>query len=165
MAGDRRPFGRCNPWRPLGYQIGSWGGRLLLRKLGPKPDRQKLIDSALDYVEKQGALGIFLTRWRLTPVGPWANFAAGAIGYPRPRFTRWPVTGEAVWVRLYSGLGTGFAGNIQATCVMAGSVLGIVAGVAVMLGLGWWPAYGQTVRQPDCLAFHLSLNIPGGPGV
>ena len=84
VTGDRRPFGRCNPWRPLGYQIGSWGGRLLLRKLRAKPDSQKLIDSALDYVEKQGALGIFLTRWLLTRVGPWANFAAAATGYPPP---------------------------------------------------------------------------------
>ena len=41
-------------------------------------------------------------------------------------------------VTLYCGLGFGFAGNIQAAGEMAGSVLGIVAGLAVMLGLGWW---------------------------
>ena len=29
---------------------------------------------------------------------------------------------------------------------------------------GWWPTCGQTVRQPDCFPFHLSLNIPRGSG-
>ena len=67
-----------------------------------------------------------------------ANFAAGAADYPWARFTIWGIAGEAVWVGLYIGLGYGFAGNIQAASDMAGSVLGILAGVAAMLAFGYW---------------------------
>lgn len=122
----------------VGYRIGAYGGHPLLRRLSTSPTREKLITRALGHMEQRGALGIFLTRWLITPVGPWANFAAGAMRYPVLRFTLWSVAGEAVWVILYCGLGYSFAGNIQAATDMAGSVLGIVAGVAAMLGFGWW---------------------------
>ena len=121
-----------------GYQIGVWGGHPLLKRLSATPAREKLILRALSQMEKRGAAGIFFTRWLFTPVGPWANFAAGAMAYSWATFTIWGVLGEAVWTGLYCGLGYSFAGNIQAASEMAGSVLGIIAGVAAMLGFGWW---------------------------
>lgn len=121
-----------------GYQIGSIGGHPMLKRLSATPARAKLVERALTQMEKRGAAGIFFTRWLFTPVGPWANFAAGAMAYSWITFTLWGVLGEAVWVGLYCGLGYGFAGNIQAATEMAGSVLGIIAGVAAMLGFGWW---------------------------
>ncbi len=122
----------------VGYQIGVRGGHPLLARLSATPAREKLVLRALSQMEKRGAVGIFFTRWLITPVGPWANFAAGAMGYPWTAFTIWGLLGEAVWVGLYCGLGYGFAGNIEAAGDMAGSVLGIIAGVAAMLGFGWW---------------------------
>lgn len=122
----------------IGYRIGAWGGHPLLRRLGASPSRAKLIERALQEMEKRGAVGIFFSRWLFSAVGPWANFAAGAMTYPWARFTLWAVIGEAVWVALYCGLGFAFAGNLQAASDMAGSVLGITAGVAAMLGFGWW---------------------------
>lgn len=121
-----------------GYQIGVWGGHPLLKRLSATPAREKLVLRALNQMEERGALGIFFTRWLFTPVGPWANFAAGAMAYSRATFTLWGILGEAVWVGLYCGLGYGFAGNIQAASDMAGSVLGVIAGIAAMLGFGWW---------------------------
>ncbi|MGV8987352.1 MAG: DedA family protein [Cypionkella sp.] len=122
----------------VGYRMGLWGGHPLLRRLSGTPARAKLIDRALQQMERRGALGIFLTRWLFAPVGPWANFAAGAMQFPYLRFTLWAVAGEVVWVSLYCGLGYGFAGNIQAASEMAGSVLGIIAGATAMLAFGWW---------------------------
>ena len=122
----------------IGYQIGNIGGHPMLKRLSSSPAREKLVRRALDQMEKRGAVGIFFTRWLFTPVGPWANFAAGSMAFPWMTFTLWGVLGEAVWVGLYCGLGYGFAGNIQAATDMAGSVLGIIAGVAAMLGFGWW---------------------------
>lgn len=122
----------------LGYRIGARGGHPLLRRLGATPSRARLVARARDQMERRGAVGIFLSRWLFSAVGPWANFVAGAITYPWARFTLWAVVGEAVWVGLYCGLGFAFAENLQAASDLAGSVLGITAGVAAMLGFGWW---------------------------
>lgn len=124
----------------VGYRAGLWGGHRLLSRLAADPRRGALIRRAVEMMERRGAVGIFLTRWLFAPVGPWANLAAGAAAFPYARFTLWAVAGECVWVGLYVALGYGFAGNIEAASDMAGSVLGILAGVAAMLGFGYWLA-------------------------
>lgn len=122
----------------LGYRIGWVGGNGLLTRLSTNPKSGALIGRAVDQMNRRGALGIFLTRWLFAPVGPWANFAAGATAFNYARFTLWAIAGEVVWVTLYVLLGYGFAGNIEAASEMAGSALGILAGVAAMLGFGYW---------------------------
>jgi membrane-associated protein len=122
----------------LGYRIGFVGGNTLMTRLAAHPKRGALIRRAVELMDRRGALGIFLTRWLFAPVGPWANFAAGATGFRYARFTLWAIAGEVVWVSLYVLLGYGFAGNIEAASEMAGSALGILAGVAAMLGFGYW---------------------------
>jgi membrane-associated protein len=122
----------------LGYRIGWVGGNGLLTRLAARPKSGALINRAVDQMNRRGALGIFLTRWLFAPVGPWANFAAGATAFNYIRFTLWGIAGEVVWVSLYVLLGYGFAGNIEAASEMAGSALGILAGVAAMLGFGYW---------------------------
>lgn len=122
----------------LGYRIGWVGGNGLLIRLSTNPKSGALIGRAVDQMNHRGALGIFLTRWLFAPVGPWANFAAGATAFNYARFTLWAIAGEVVWVSLYVLLGYGFAGNIEAASEMAGSALGILAGVAAMLGFGYW---------------------------
>ena len=122
----------------IGYRIGLIGGHGFLSRLAIHPTRGKLISRATDLMNTRGALGIFFTRWLFAPVGPWANFAAGATQFHWLRFTLWAIAGEAVWVSLYVLLGYSFAGNIEAASELAGSALGILAGVAAMLGFGYW---------------------------
>lgn len=122
----------------LGFRIGWVGGNGLLTRMSTNPKSGALIGRAVDQMNRRGALGIFLTRWLFAPVGPWANFAAGATAFNYIRFTLWAIAGEVVWVGLYVLLGYGFAGNIEAASEMAGSALGILAGVAAMLGFGYW---------------------------
>jgi len=122
----------------VGYRIGLYGGHGLLQRLAATPSRGALITRAMDLMDRRGALGIFFTRWLFAPVGPWANFAAGATAFNYLRFSLWAIAGEAVWVSLYVLLGYSFAGNIEAASELAGSTLGILAGVAAMLGFGWW---------------------------
>ena len=121
-----------------GYRLGAWGGQPLLTRISQSPARAALISRAVAQMETRGALGIFFTRWLFAPVGPYANFAAGALGWSWPRFTLWGILGESVWVGLYCGLGYGFAGNIQAATDYAGSLLGILAGAAAMAAAAWW---------------------------
>jgi len=131
----------------VGYRIGLYGGHGLLKRLAKTPSRGALIRRAVDLMDRRGAVGIFFTRWLFAPVGPWANFAAGATAFNYLRFTIWAVAGEAVWVSLYVLLGYSFAGNIEAASELAGSTLGILAGVAAMLGFGWW--LYASARQPQ----------------
>jgi membrane protein DedA with SNARE-associated domain len=53
-------------------------------------------------------------------------------------FTLWGVAGEAVWCGLYILMGRAFAGNLAVASDLLGSVLGLVASGAAVLGLGWW---------------------------
>ena len=122
----------------VGYRVGYHGGNTFLNRLAANPSRGALIRRAMDLMDKRGAVGIFFTRWLFAPVGPWANFAAGASAFNYARFTLWAIAGEVVWVSLYVLIGYSFAGNIEAASEMAGSALGILAGVAAMLGFGYW---------------------------
>lgn len=121
-----------------GYRLGALGGQPLLARMGRNPTRAALLARAARLMETRGAPGIFFTRWLFAPVGPYANFTAGALGWSWARFTIWGVLGEAVWVGLYCGLGYVFAGNIQAATDYAGSLLGILAGLAAMGAAAWW---------------------------
>jgi membrane protein DedA with SNARE-associated domain len=59
-------------------------------------------------------MGIFLSRWLITPAGPWVNLMSGASKYPWLRFVLWDVVGEVLWVVLYVYLGRVVAGEVQA---------------------------------------------------
>jgi membrane-associated protein len=135
-------FGAAAAGGIAGDQLGYWAGRglgaPLLAKLRRDPARDKLLGRAVSMMQKRGAIGVFLTRWLFSPLGPWVNLTAGSTGYGWHRFTVAGVAGELVWAGLYVGMGYGFAGNIEAASAMLGSVLGFVAAGAVMVGLGLW---------------------------
>ncbi len=127
-----------------GDQLGYWAGRRLgqplLARLRRDAGRDRLLARADQLMDRKGTLAVFLSRWLVSPLGPWVNLLAGSTRYDWPRFTAAGVTGEAVWAGLYVGAGYGFAGNIQAASDMLGSVLGIVAGLGAAVALGYWLA-------------------------
>lgn len=81
---------------------------------------------------------MFLSRWLLSPLGPWVNAAAGLSDMPLRRFTPWEVTGEALWVALYVGTGHAAAGSIEAAQAAIGNALGALVAGAGAAALGWW---------------------------
>jgi membrane-associated protein len=125
-----------------GDQLGYWAGRrfgaTLLSRLRRDPARDRLLARADALMDRRGALAVFLSRWLLSPLGPWVNLVAGSTGHPWGRFTFAGVTGELVWAGLYVGTGHAFAGNIEAASDMIGSVLGMVAGAGAVVVLGYW---------------------------
>lgn len=125
-----------------GDQAGFWaaraGGPLLMARLAAQPARAAAIDRARALVQARGLTAVFLTRWLLSPLGPWTNLAAGGAGLGWRHFTLAGVLGEAVWVGLYIGAGFAFGGNLPAATEFAGSILGFLAAGAVALGLGLW---------------------------
>jgi len=125
-----------------GDQLGYWAGRrygaALLSQLRRDLSRDRLIARADALMDRRGAWAVFLSRWLVSPLGPWVNLVAGSTRHPWGRFALAGVAGEVVWAGLYVGTGHAFAGNIEAASDMIGSVLGMVAGAGAVVVLGYW---------------------------
>ncbi|MDX5351208.1 MAG: DedA family protein [Paracoccaceae bacterium] len=125
-----------------GDQLGYWAGRgfgtRLLSRLRADPGRDRLLARADALMDRRGVLAVFLSRWLVSPLGPWVNLVAGSTGHGWTRFTLAGVTGEAVWAGAYVGTGHAFAGNIQAASDMIGSALGMIGGAGAVVALGYW---------------------------
>jgi membrane protein DedA with SNARE-associated domain len=117
-----------------GDQAGFGLGRLAEARVTAalaRPDRAARVAPARAAVDRWGGVGVFLTRWLFSPLGPWVNLLAGAGGFRWPAFTAWAAAGEAVWVALYIGLGFAFASQIEALAVLLGNSAGLLAAALV----------------------------------
>jgi membrane protein DedA with SNARE-associated domain len=123
-----------------GDQVGYLLGRSGAAGLGLRPGRGGAMARATEMLARRGGLAVFLSRWLVSALGPYVNLAAGAAAMPWRRFTLWAVTGEAVWVGLYLGLGYQFTGNLATATGAALKLLGLAAAVAVAAGLAVWLA-------------------------
>ncbi|MBY6200754.1 DedA family protein [Maritalea mobilis] len=117
----------------LGYYIGRAGGRYAA-SASRSPRRAQLMEKARRQIIDNGGWAVFFSRWLVSPLGPYVNFAAGAAGLRWIRFTRAGVAGELVWVTVYVGLGAVFADNIVVLGELLGDVTGLLAAL-VALGL------------------------------
>jgi membrane-associated protein len=114
----------------LGYWMGRRGGRLMDR-LTRQRRSKRLAEQAKAALAKNGWSAVFLTRWLLSPLGPWVNFAAGAASLRWARFASASALGEGVWVAGYVGLGWGFAAQVEWLAQVMGAVSGAVAAAAL----------------------------------
>jgi membrane-associated protein len=125
-----------------GDQLGYWSGRgfgaSFLARLRKDPSRDRLLAKADAFMDRRGLVAIFVSRWLVSPLGPWVNLVAGSSGYGWTRFTLVAVAGEVVWAGLYVGTGFGFAGNVEAASQALGSALGMIGGAGAVLILGYW---------------------------
>lgn len=116
------------------------------RWMQARPARRAALDRARGFLDRRGGLAVFLSRWLVSPLGPWVNVAAGLSAMPLRRFTPWEIAGEAVWVTLYVGAGYAAAGHIEAAQATIGNALGMVAAGAGAAALGWWLWHAGTAR-------------------
>ncbi|MCG6902636.1 MAG: VTT domain-containing protein [Rhodobacter sp.] len=121
-----------------GYLIGRSGASWLQRLTGAGGKPASLVARAQALSNDWGGIGVFLSRWLFSPLGPYMNFVTGAARMNWPRFTLWGALGEIVWVSLYVGLGYAFAGQIEAVADIAGNLSGVLAAGAVAVALGLW---------------------------
>jgi membrane protein DedA with SNARE-associated domain len=121
-----------------GYIIGKHGGRHIRHKITSHPKRAKLFHQAQDLTHKHGGIAIFLSRWALSPLGPYANVAGGIVGMNRLRFTIWGAAGEAVWVLIYITLGLLFADQIIYAAEVASDLSGLLVALVLTFGFGHW---------------------------
>ncbi len=122
----------------IGFQIGRQASGTLDWLTRGKPKRQAIMDRARRTVDQNGGIGVFLSRWLFSPLGPWVNLVAGATGLAWPRFAIWDALGEAVWVAVYVGLGMAFATSFVEVSDIIGNAVGFLSAGAVALLMGRW---------------------------
>lgn len=120
-----------------GYLVGRRGGTGFVDRLKTRVDIGDTVAKAAEILGKRGVSAVFLTRWLFSPLGPYVNFISGAAGLKLRVFIIGSLTGEAVWVLLYVGLGYGFAAHINEIAEVASDLAGILAGGAMTALLGW----------------------------
>jgi membrane protein DedA with SNARE-associated domain len=121
----------------IGYFLGRWGGRKLVRRATNRFGGAEMIVRAEAFTKRWGSVGIFLSRWLVTPLGPWLNLTSGITGYPWPRFLFWDVLGEVLWVVIYVSLGYIFSDRVGALAELLGSLTWVIVGVIAVAILGW----------------------------
>jgi membrane-associated protein len=121
----------------IGYALGRWGGHRVVERIRRRGKGTAKIEQAQAFAERWGAAGIFLTRWLITPLGPWLNLTSGMAGYPWMRFFVWDVLGEVLWVVLYVMLGIFFSDRVQALVEILGNLAWVIVGLIAALILGW----------------------------
>ncbi len=119
-----------------GFAIGRQGTGLIERIKNAGGQRKVLFDRATEFSDKWGGISVFLSRWLLSPLGPYVNFIGGANGLKWSVFTGFSIAGEAVWVTLYTGLGFVFSDQIEMVADIAANLSGFLAAGAVAALLG-----------------------------
>lgn len=122
----------------LGYFLAYRMGDALERWLATRPRRAAMKAKAAAYMDDWGGISVFFSRWLVSPLGPYVNYASGLARFDWPRFALWGAAGEAVWVGTYVGLGYAFADNIAAISDLLGNLSGFLAALILALGLMLW---------------------------
>jgi membrane-associated protein len=121
----------------IGYFLGLWGGRKLVQRIATRMRGQDMVSRAELFVQRRGGIAIFLSRWLVTPLGPWLNLTSGATRYRWSRFLLWDVTGEVLWVLIYVSLGRIFSDRVTALSDLTGNLTWIIIGMIATIILGW----------------------------
>jgi membrane protein DedA with SNARE-associated domain len=120
-----------------GYAIGRWGGGRLLARFSRLLGGEERLKHAEEKVRSWGGMGVFLTRWLLTPLGPWVNLASGISGYSWGRFLLWDTVGNCLCVGIYVTLGWTFSDRVVALDSVLGEAAWAAIGLAAAVFLGW----------------------------
>lgn len=147
----------------LGYWAGRWGGRRLARRLSGWSGGDARLNDAERLTKRWGGLGIFLSRWLCTPLGPPLNVTSGMAAYAWPSFLAYDVAGEVVWVSGYVFLGRIFNDQVQAMTDLVGSLSWVSIGVVVVSVLGWLLVRARRrARAPAAAPMHdaTSTELP-----
>jgi membrane protein DedA with SNARE-associated domain len=126
MAGDH-----------CGYAVGRLAGNTIRARAKTRPRLEARLDKAEAFGRKWGTLGIFLSRWLVSPLGPYVNVTSGLTRHSLARFTAADLAGESIWVGGYVALGSLFAGQIATIADVIANASWLIGSVAVTGWLGW----------------------------
>ena len=120
-----------------GYAIGRWGGPAVITKLSGLFGKRTSLEAMEAKAKAWGGPGIFITRWLLSPLGPWINLASGTASYPWPRFLFWDILGEFTGAVVYISLGRFFSDRVMALYGVLGDLTWAIAALLVAILLGY----------------------------
>jgi membrane protein DedA with SNARE-associated domain len=119
-----------------GYAIGRWGGPAAVARLSALFGKRAGLEPMEAKAKEWGGFGIYVTRWLLSPLGPWINLASGTAGYPWPRFLLWDILGELTGAALYISLGRFFSDRVMALDAVLGNLTVAIASLLAAIVLG-----------------------------
>lgn len=94
------------------YWLGRKYGQLIFRKLKFLNRNNSFnIQNVDDFFIKWGGIGVFLTRWLITPIAIPVNILAGSGKYQFRKFIGISILGEIIWAFMYLSLGYVFGSN------------------------------------------------------
>ena len=120
-----------------GYAIGRWGGPAIVAKLSGLLGNRVDLQAMEAKVKAWGGPGIFLTRWLLSPLGPWINLASGTAGYPWRRFLFWDILGEITGAAVFISLGRFFSDRVMSLYAVLGDLTWAIAALLLAIILGY----------------------------
>jgi len=150
VAGSMISQGAMNLWRAIGaagagsvlgdqagYAIGRWGGPALVTKFSGLFGKHASLYAMEAKAKAWGGPGIFVTRWLLSPLGPWINLASGTAGYPWHQFLFWDILGELTGAGVYISLGRLFSDRVMALYAVLGDLAWAIAALLAAIILGY----------------------------
>ena len=150
VAGSMISQGAMNLWSTLGvasagsilgdqagYAIGRWGGPSIAARLCALFGKRASLPAMEAKVKTWGGPGIFVTRWLLSPLGPWINLASGTARYPWHRFLFWDALGELAGAALFISLGRFFSDRVMSLYGVLGDLTWAVAGLLAAIIFGY----------------------------
>ncbi len=114
----------------LSFGIGRFARRTVEARLGASASWQR----ARTLFEQRGGLAIFLTRFLLTALALPINLIAGGSGYRFSRFLLFDLSGEALWLVLYGGLGYLFGAQWELISQFLSDFGSLLLGVVILAG-------------------------------
>jgi membrane-associated protein len=120
-----------------GYAIGRWGGPAVVTKLSGLLGKRVSLQAMEAKVKAWGGAGIFITRWLLSPLGPWINLASGTAGYPWHRFLFWDILGEITGAAVFISLGRFFSDRVMSLYGVLGDLTWAIAALLAAAVFGY----------------------------
>jgi membrane protein DedA with SNARE-associated domain len=117
----------------IGYAVGHYARGPVLRRLG----RSEHWAKAESYFQRWGGMSVFLTRFLITGIATPVNVISGMGNISFRTFLLYDVSGEAIWVFGYGGLGYLFGSQWEVVSEFISNFGGLILGL-LMLGVGIW---------------------------
>jgi membrane protein DedA with SNARE-associated domain len=116
-----------------GYMVGHYARGPVLRRFGKSEHWAR----AEGFFQYWGGMSVFLTRFLITGIATPVNLMAGMGNISFRTFLIYDISGEAIWIFGYGGLGYLFGSQWEVVSDFISSFGGLTLGL-VFLGVGIW---------------------------
>lgn len=112
----------------LSYGMGHYGKEWVEKRLGGSGTWIRARDS----FQKRAGLAVFFTRWLVTAIAIPTNLIAGGSGFKFASFLSYDISGEVIWIVLYSGVGYLFGSQWELAYDFISNFGGLILGLVIV---------------------------------